>query len=139
MAVTRRSLLKATGATALAGCACGIAGCVSTNEATGRSSFTGGFSPKDDMRLGAQEHPKMVQAFGGEYADKRLQGYVERLGLRLARYTEYQQFKYRFTLLNSPIVNAFALPGGYVYISRGLMSLASNEAELCGGLPDWGR
>jgi predicted Zn-dependent protease len=134
MAVSRRHILKATGATALAGCACGLTGCVSTNAATGRSSFTGGVSPKDDMKLGAQEHPKMLEAFGGEYQDKRLQGYVTTLGKRLARFAEYQEFNYKFTLLNSPIVNAFALPGGYVYVSRGLLTLASNEAELAGVL-----
>jgi predicted Zn-dependent protease len=105
---------------------------VSTNAATGRSSFTGGFSPADDIRLGGEQHPKMLEAFGGEYQHKKLQGYVDSLGRRLAQYTEYQQFKYRFTLLNSPIVNAFALPGGYVYVSRGLLALASNEAELAG-------
>jgi predicted Zn-dependent protease len=134
MALSRRQLLQAAGTTAVAGCACGLSGCLSTNAATGRSSFTGGYSPQDDMQLGAQEHPKMLEAFGGEYDDKRLQDYVTMLGLRLARFTEYQQFNYRFTLLNSPIVNAFALPGGYVYVSRGLLSLASNEAELAGVL-----
>jgi len=134
MPLSRRQLIQAAGTTALAGCACGLTGCVSTNAATGRSSFTGGYSPRDDMQLGAEEHPKMLEAFGGEYQDRRLQGYVTAVGQRLARYTEYQQFDYRFTLLNSPIVNAFALPGGYVYVSRGLLSLASNEAELAGVL-----
>ena len=134
MTVSRRSLLRAGGAATLAGCACGLAGCVSTNPATGRSSFTGGFSPEDDIRLGASEHPKMLEAFGGEYRNPKLQGYVDAVGRRLAAYTEYQQFNYRFTLLNSPIVNAFALPGGYVYLSRGLLALASNEAEMAGVL-----
>jgi len=134
MTVSRRSLLRAGGAAALSGCACGLAGCVSTNPATGRSSFTGSYSPEDDMRLGATEHPKMLEAFGGEYLDPKLNRYVDAVGRRLAAYTEYQQFSYRFTLLNSPIVNAFALPGGYVYLSRGLLALASNEAEMAGVL-----
>jgi len=134
MPLTRRDLLEAAGGTALAGAACALPGCVATNPATGRSSFTGGFSPSDDMRLGAEEHPKMLEAFGGEYQDRRLQQYVDTLGLRLARHAEFQQFQYRFTLLNTPIVNAFALPGGYVYVSRGLLTLASNEAELAGVL-----
>ena len=134
MSVSRRSLLKAGGAAALAGCSCAMSGCVSTNAATGRSSFTGGYSPADDIKLGSEQHPKMLEAFGGEYQDRKLQAYVDALGRRLAQFTEYQQFTYHFTLLDSPIVNAFALPGGYVYVSRGLLALASNEAELAGVL-----
>ncbi|MDP6345443.1 MAG: M48 family metalloprotease [Alphaproteobacteria bacterium] len=110
------------------------AGCVATNPATGRRSFTGFQSIQDDIALGRREHPKMVKAFGGEYDQPRLTGYVRDIGQRLARFAEFQQFQYRFTVLNSPIVNAFALPGGYVYITRGLLVLASNEAELAGVL-----
>ena len=133
MALSRRTVLEA-GSASLAGCACAISGCGAPNIATGRSSFTGGYSPADDMRLGADEHPNILEAFGGEYQNARLQQYVDTVGRRLAAHTEYQQFSYRFTLLNSPIVNAFALPGGYVYVSRGLLTLASNEAELAGVL-----
>ncbi len=132
MPVHRRSLLQVAGALTVSGCACGIAGCVATNPATGRSSFTGGFSPQDDIRLGAEQHPKLLEAFGGEYRDPKLNRYLDTIGVRLARHTEYQQFPYTFTLLNTHIVNAFALPGGYVYVSRGLLALASNEAELAG-------
>ena len=132
MSLSRRSILQAGGAVALAGCGCALSGCGSTNAATGRSSFTGGYSPADDIQLGSEQHPQMLEAFGGEYQNRKLQGYVDTLGRRLAQFTEYQQFTYRFTLLDSPIVNAFALPGGYVYVSRGLLALASNEAELAG-------
>lgn len=116
-------------------CACGAAltGCVSTNKATGRNSFTGFYSIEDDIALGRQEHPKLVKQFGGEYDDPRLQSYVERIGFKAAQFTEYQ-FPYKFTIVNSPIVNAFALPGGFVYVSRGLLTLASNEAEVAGVL-----
>ena len=92
MSVSRRSLLKAGGAAALAGCSCAMSGCVSTNAATGRSSFTGGYSPADDIKLGSEQHPKMLEAFGGEYQDRKLQAYVDTLGRRLAQFTEYQQF-----------------------------------------------
>ena len=54
--------------------------------------------------------------------------------MNLAKGTEYQQYPYRFTILNTQIVNAFALPGGFVYITRGLLALASSEAELAGVL-----
>ncbi len=126
----RHFLAGAMASTALVG----ISGCTTVNQATGRSSFTGMYSVEDDIKLGRQEHPKLVQQFGGEYENARLQRYVAETGKKLARGTEYQQFPYQFTLLNTPIVNAFALPGGYVYVSRGLMALASNEAEMAGVL-----
>lgn len=117
------------------GCACtaALTGCVTTNKATGRNTFTGFYSVEDDIALGRQEHPKLVKQFGGEYDDPRLQRYIEQIGFRAAQFTEYQ-FPYKFTIVNSPIVNAFALPGGFVYVSRGLLSLASNEAEVAGVL-----
>jgi len=129
MSHNRRQFLAGIGATA----ACtGLCGCGSVNPATGRSSFTGLSSVEDDIKLGKEEHGKIVQEFGGEYENRRLQGYVDGIGLTLARHAEFQQFNYRFTILNTPVVNAFALPGGYVYITRGLLALASNEAELAG-------
>ena len=114
-------------------CAAPLTGCISTNKATGRNSFTGFYSVEDDIALGRQEHPKLVKQFGGEYDDPRLQRYIEQIGFKAALHTEYQ-FPYKFTIVNSPIVNAFALPGGFVYVSRGLLSLASSEAEVAGVL-----
>ncbi len=128
---SRRRLLAKL---ATVGASLALAGCMATNRATGRSSFTGTYSVEDDIALGRREHPKLVEAFGGEYGDPRLQRYVSRVGQSLALNTEYQEYPYTFTLLNSPIVNAFALPGGFVYVSRGLLALASNEAELAGVL-----
>lgn len=129
--LNRRRFIAALGA---AGTAAAIPGCVTTNKATGRTSFTGVYSVEDDIALGRREHPKLVEAFGGEYQHAGLNRYVSRVGESLAAAAEYQQFTYRFTLLNSPIVNAFALPGGYVYLTRGLLVLASNEAEMAGVL-----
>jgi predicted Zn-dependent protease len=128
MPLSRRTLLSAAGMAAVGG----LPGCVTTNPATGRQSFTGTYSPADDIRIGRQEHPKLVEAFGGVYEDPKLVRYVDGVGRRLARHAEFQQFPYTFTLLDSPVVNAFALPGGYVYVSRGLLALASNEAEMAG-------
>ncbi|MEE1554855.1 MAG: M48 family metalloprotease, partial [Alphaproteobacteria bacterium] len=112
----------------------GTAGCVATNAASGRDSFTGLQSIKDDIAEGRANHPKILKSFGGAYEDRRLAGYVQNIGLNLAKGTEYQQYPYRFTILNTQIVNAFALPGGFVYITRGLLALASSEAELAGVL-----
>ena len=130
MSLSRRRFLVGAGCTVGAA---GLCGCVQTNVATGRQSYTGGMTPQDDIAVGAEEHPKMLEAFGGEYQDRRVTGYVTALGNRLAGHTE-QQYPYRFTVLDSPIVNAFALPGGYVYLSRGLLAIASNEAEVAGVL-----
>lgn len=128
---SRRRFLKGIAA---AGSVAALPGCVTTNKATGRTSFTGTYSVDDDVALGRREHPKLVEAFGGEYDHRGLERYVSGVGESLAAGTEYQQFTYRFTLLNSPVVNAFALPGGYVYLTRGLLVLASNEAEMAGVL-----
>ena len=106
-------------------------GC-STNPATGRSSFTGFMSSDEEKKVGRDEHPKILREFGGEYPDPKVRQYVQQLGESLARNSEMADLKFTFTVLNSDIVNAFALPGGYVYVTRGLMALASSEAELAG-------
>jgi predicted Zn-dependent protease len=106
-----------------------VAGCT-TNLATGESAFTLFMSPADEIRVGAQEHPKILARFGGAYDDPRVGGYVAEIGGRLAANSEMPQFPFTFTVLNSPEVNAFALPGGYVYVTRGLVALANSEAEL---------
>ncbi len=115
-----------------AGAAAQVAAC-SVNPATGRSSFTGFMSPSEERRVGAEQHPEIVKEFGGEYGSAELRAYVSAIGNRLAANTENAgQVNYTFTILNSDVVNAFALPGGYVYITRGLMALADDEAQLAG-------
>ncbi|WP_412778119.1 M48 family metalloprotease [Thalassospira lucentensis] len=111
----------------------GLAGC-STNRATGEDSFTAFMSPDEERKIGAQEHPKMVKEFGGKYDEKDLPAYVTKIGEKLVAVSETPDEKFTFTVLDSPVINAFALPGGYVYITRGLTALASNEAELAGVL-----
>ena len=68
----------------------------------------------------------------GMFTDAELTAYVDRIGRKLAAVTETPGARFSFHVLDSPIVNAFALPGGYVYVSRGLVALASDEAELAG-------
>jgi len=107
----------------------GLAGCT-TNPATGETSFTGGFGESDEIRVGRSQHPQILRAFGGEYGTPELKRYVDSVGQLLARTVERRSFKYTFSIVNSDMVNAFAMPGGYIYVSRGLLALASNEAEL---------
>lgn len=105
-----------------------LASC-STNPATGRSQFAALMSPAQEVQVGAQEHPKIIQEFG-EYNNPRVKAYVQEIGEKVTKDTERPDVQYRFYVLDSPIVNAFALPGGYIYISRGLLALAENEAQL---------
>jgi len=79
-------------------------------------------------------HQKIIQQFGGTVSDQKLTGYVDRVGQTLARVSDMPNVKYRFTVLDSPMVNAFALPEGDIYVTRGLLSLANSEAELAGVL-----
>ena len=76
-----------------------------------------------------QDHPKLLQEFGGADAGPRA-SYVDNVGRRVASFSGVAPGAYRFTLLNSAVENAFATPGGYIYITRQLMALMDNEAEL---------
>ena len=104
----------------------------STNQATGRNQFTGLMPASQESQIGAQEHEKILAQYGGVVKDAALRNYVAAIGQKLVPYTERQDVQYTFTLLDSPVVNAFALPGGYVYITRGILTLANNESELAG-------
>ena len=109
-------------------------GSCAVNPATGKQSFTAFMSREDEIRIGAEEHPKLIKEFGGAYSDAKLRAYIRRIGLKLARHADSSGLPYTFTILNSDKINALALPGGYVYITRGLLALADNEAEMAGVL-----
>jgi predicted Zn-dependent protease len=111
----------------------GATGC-STNPATGETSFTAFMSPAQERQVGAEQHPKLVQEFGGAYDDPKIAAYVERIGQSLAQHSELKDIQYSFTVIDDDGINAFALPGGYIHVTRGLLTLASNEAELAGVL-----
>ena len=108
-----------------------LGGC-SVNPATGEEQFTALMSPEEERRIGAREHPRLVKALGGLYDDPALQRYVADLGRRLQQTSERPEPPFTFVVLDSPEANAFALPGGYIHVTRGLMALANDEAELAG-------
>lgn len=109
---------------ALSACATG------TSPATGRT-FSTPISEQQEASLGREEHPKILEEFGGEYKENPdLTAYVSSVGQFVAATSERKDVKYTFTVLNTPDVNAFAVPGGYIYTTRGLLALANNEAEL---------
>jgi predicted Zn-dependent protease len=78
----------------------------------------------------AAEYRRLVSAFGGEYRNERLKAYLEPLMRRIVRSSDDDSASYRLTLLNSPSVNAFALPGGDIFVSRGLLALANDTSEI---------
>ncbi|MEM1328345.1 MAG: M48 family metalloprotease [Bacteroidota bacterium] len=90
-------------------------------------------SEEREVALGKQSDPQVVAAFG-LYEDQKLQQYINAEGQRMAAVSHRPDLKFTFRLLDSPVVNAFALPGGYVYFTRGIMAHFSNEAEFAGVL-----
>lgn len=118
----------------LCGLALGLAGCTTTNPATGQSEFTPLMTPAQEVRVGAEEHPKIIRRFGGVYDDPEVGGWIAQIGGALAANSELPDLAFTFTVLDTDQVNAFAVPGGYVYITRGLIALANTEAEIAGVL-----
>ncbi len=80
--------------------------------------------------LAQREHARILASYGGVYENARLQSMIEKTVERLVAASERPDLKYRVTMLNSPAINAFALPNGHLYISRGLVALANDKAEL---------
>jgi predicted Zn-dependent protease len=105
-------------------------GACSTNPATGERQFASFMSPEKEKQVGAQEHEKILKQFGGIYKNKAVTDYVQAVGQKVAQNTERPDVQYKFFVLDTPEANAFALPGGYVYITRGILALASDESEL---------
>lgn len=115
----------------LAACLLASAGCA-TNPATGERQLAPIMSAEQEARAGAEAHPKILKAYGGTYGDEKLGSYVAGITARIVKATNRPDGPYRVTVLDSPVINAFALPGGYVYVTRGLMALVNDEAELAG-------
>src|SRR4051812_19041148 len=109
-----------------------LLGCTQVrNPATGELQYTS-LTPEDEKKLGREENPKALAQFGGRYEDATLSAYVEKGGNRGKNASELADQPFTFTVLDSDVVNAFALPGGYVNVPRGLLALTNNEAELAG-------
>jgi predicted Zn-dependent protease len=83
------------------------------------------------MSAAAQrEHARILASYGGQYENARLQAMIEKMVDRLVAASERPDLKYQVTMLNSPAINAFALPNGQLYVSRGLIALANDKSEL---------
>ncbi|EFG9152871.1 M48 family metalloprotease, partial [Escherichia coli] len=81
-------------------------------------------------QLARQQHPRILATYGGEYSDPKLERMVAKVVGNLTTVSGNTAQPYTITILNSPNVNAFALPGGYLYVTRGLLALANDSAEL---------
>ena len=92
----------------------------------------GGLSAEEERKLAAEQHPELVKENGGVYSERQLDEYLVQIGLSLAANTEPKQSEWQFTLLDTPLVNAFATTAGRVYITRGIFALANTEAEVAG-------
>jgi predicted Zn-dependent protease len=91
-------------------------------------------TPAQEREIAEGEHPKILAQFGGVYEDTAIADYVAGLARAIGKASARPELEYRVTVLNSPVVNAFALPAGYLYVTRGLLALAGSEAELAGVL-----
>ena len=119
---TTPRLLAAALALALTACATAV------NPVTGRPELTT-MSPQREVQLG-QQAAAQVESQIGLVRDAKLTAYVEAIGSRLATMSPRQDVTYRFAVADMAEANAFALPGGWIYVSRGLLALANSEDEL---------
>ncbi len=100
------------------------------NPVTGKREFML-ISESEELRLGEQSDAEIIRAYG-LYPDPELEQYLTNLGKKLVAVSHRPTLKFHFRLLDSPVINAFAVPGGYVYITRGILAYLNSEAELAG-------
>ncbi|HEY5734062.1 MAG TPA: M48 family metalloprotease [Gammaproteobacteria bacterium] len=104
-----------------------LQGC-SVNPATGEQDLVL-MSESQEIALGRAGHAEILQEYK-QYPDHNLSTYVQKIGERVAKNSHRDDIIYRFTVLDSAEVNAFALPGGYIYITRGILAYLNSEDEL---------
>jgi len=117
---------------ALAVLALAVAACA-TNPVTGKKQLIL-VSEEQELALGAQQYAPSIQQSYGKANDAALQAYVQRVGAGLAAVSHRPQLPYEFTVVNANYLNAFALPGGKICITRGLLSTMTTEDQLAGVL-----
>ncbi len=99
-----------------------------TNPVTGKKELML-FSEASEISMGKEIDQELKNEYG-IYYDPQLNAYIEEIGQKLAPYTHRAHLKYYFAVLDTPVANAFAAPGGYIYITRGLLAMMNSEAEL---------
>ncbi len=114
-------LLLALAAVFFAGCA--------TNPITGETELML-IGEDQDVEIGRKYAPRIEEELGGRIEDPVLQQYVDRVGKSVARVSQKPYFDYHFVALNDESTNAFALPGGYIFITRGMLEKLQTESQL---------
>lgn len=100
------------------------------NPVTGKKEFML-LSAEDEAALGKETDGQIVQMYG-VYDDPALTAYLADLGTRMGKLSHLPDLNFQFKVLDTPVVNAFAVPGGYIYMTRGILAHFNNEAELAG-------
>ena len=106
-----------------------LSGCA-VNPVTGEQELML-LSEQEESRLGLETDRSILHQYG-LYDDAELQGYMQDIGARMGRGSHRPALEWQFKVIDSPVVNAFAAPGGYIYVTRGLLAAVNNEAELAG-------
>jgi predicted Zn-dependent protease len=122
MARTRWAVPTILPATALTALSCAV------NPATGERELML-VSESQEIQMGLQADPAIVSQFG-IYEDEGLQQYLDQIGKKMAARSERPDLPWTFRLVDDPVINAFAVPGGFIYITRGILAFFNSEAEL---------
>ncbi|WP_291014241.1 M48 family metalloprotease [Hydrogenophaga sp.] len=124
-AIRRLSLAFAFTAALLAGCGTQV-----VNPVTGKTELSA-MDERSEIAEGKKGHEQVMAEYG-VVKDARLQAYVNQVGQQLAAQSHRTNLQWTFTVLDSPEINAFALPGGYVYVTRGILAYMESEADMAG-------
>ncbi len=103
-----------------------------TNPVTGKRQFVM-MSERQEIQMGAEYDPQIIGVFG-EYEHEALLAFIEEKGTEMGKISHRPDLEYHFRILDTPVVNAFAVPGGYIYFTRGILAHFNSEAELIGVL-----
>ena len=103
-----------------------------TNPVTGKRQFVM-MSERQEIQMGAEYDPQIISVFG-EYENETLLAFIEEKGTGMGKISHRPELEYHFRILDTPVVNAFAVPGGYIYFTRGILAHFNSEAELIGVL-----
>ena len=115
----------------LSGCA-GLFGSDATNSQNGsdQAPVVATGDDAEDAIIGQREHPRIIATYGGIYSDKPVEIMLAHMAGRLLTAADQPNLQYTVTILDTADVNAFALPGGYIYVTRGILALASDTSEV---------
>jgi predicted Zn-dependent protease len=107
---------------------CLLSGCA-VNPLTGDEEFML-LSEKQDIGIGSKYAPEIEKQLGGRIENDQIQQYIDNVGQKIARVSHRQSIEYHFTAVEHESINALALPGGYIFITRGLLEKLTTEAQL---------